>query len=88
MQRNEAGERTRRPHLFAVAALFVVVLLLTETLLSMWRPATYPRLRVLPAPAFSQFEDECGRGVLRGWKAGTLFWEHEDFVDTASCVRT
>lgn len=69
-------------------ALFIVSLLVTAVALSMWRPATYPRLKVLPQPAFTEFEDDCGRGVLRGWEKGTVFWVHEDFVDAVPCPAT
>lgn len=69
-------------------ALFVVSLLVTAVALSMWRPATYPRLKLLPQPAFTEFEDDCGRGVLRGWEKGAVFWVHEDFVDAVPCPGT
>lgn len=72
----------------AAFVLFVVSLLVTAVALSMWRPATYPRVKLLPQPAFSEFEDDCGRGVLRGWEKGTVFWVHEDFVNAVPCPGT
>ena len=84
----ESTEPSRSGHRFPwlpVGVLLLVSVLVAGVALSVWRPATFPRLRVLPEPAHVQFEDACGRGVERLWEEGTLFWEHKDFVDAVPC---
>lgn len=59
----QPSDSARRSVRLAAALLVVVIALLVGVALSMWRPATFPRPRVLPRPEHSEFEDSCG-GVL------------------------
>lgn len=85
----EAGvvesEPSRRSTRRTAVLFFVAIVVMMGVALSMWRPATFPRVRILPEPASTQFEDACGRGVERSWVQGARFWEHEDFVDAVPC---
>jgi hypothetical protein len=84
----ESMQPTRSGHRLvwlSAGLLFLAAVLVTGVALSMWRPATFPRPRVLPEPGRAEFEDSCGRGVERFWEEGALFWEHTDFVDAIPC---
>jgi hypothetical protein len=84
----ESMEPTRSGHRsvwLLAGLLFLASVLVAGVALSMWRPAAFPRLRVLPEPERVVFEDSCGRGVERFWEEGTLFWEHKDFVNAVPC---
>ncbi len=64
--------------------LFVIGFAVGEIALSLWRPETVPRLRILPEPAEDTWSDGCNDHT-RYWSAKGLIWEYEESQTLADC---
>lgn len=67
-----------------LTGVVIVALLTIEVALSVWRPQTFPRLRVLPAPADRPWDDGCNEGGVY-WETRGPVWVQEAAGTLAYC---